>query len=296
MEDTQHIASARGNNIGISRKFAVEVAGFLRGKNLADAKKKMEDVIALKVAVPFKRYHMDLGHKRGPMGPGRFPAKVAKEVLLLLKSAEMNAQNKGLDIDSLYVSHIVANKGNTQMKAGRQRGRHAKRTHIEIVLKEKEKKKKGEKNQMIERKFVSEKMREYLVNEYLYKELGPGKYSSFEIKRTPLGERIIIYTARPGLIVGKGGENIRDLTKVFKTKFKMENPQIEVAEISNPNIDAQTMAEQIVTTLERFGPKRFKSVGYKTLQRIIDAGAMGAEIAIGGRGLPGARAKTWKSS
>ncbi|HIH15249.1 MAG: ribosomal protein S3P Rps3p, small subunit ribosomal protein S3 [archaeon GW2011_AR17] len=147
---------------------------------------------------------------------------------------------------------------------------------------------------MIERKFVSEKMREYLVNEYLYKELGPGKYSSFEIKRTPLGERIIIYTARPGLIVGKGGENIRDLTKVFKTKFKMENPQIEVAEISNPNIDAQTMAEQIVTTLERFGPKRFKSVGYKTLQRIIDAGAMGAEIAIGGRGLPGARAKTWK--
>lgn len=147
---------------------------------------------------------------------------------------------------------------------------------------------------MIERKFVGEKMREFLVNEYLYKELGPGKYSSFEIKRTPLGERIIIYTARPGLIVGKGGENIRDLTKVFKTKFKMENPQIEVAEISDPNLDAQTMAEQIVTTLERFGPKRFKSVGYKTLQRIIDAGAMGAEIAIGGRGLPGARAKTWK--
>ncbi|MDP3728812.1 MAG: 30S ribosomal protein S3 [bacterium] len=147
---------------------------------------------------------------------------------------------------------------------------------------------------MIERKFVSEKMREFLVNQYLYKELGPGKYSSFEIKRTPLGERIIIYTARPGLIVGKGGENIRDLTKVFKTKFKMENPQIEVAEISNPNLDAQTMAEQIVTTLERFGPKRFKSVGYKTLQRIIDAGAMGAEIGIGGRGLPGARAKSWR--
>jgi len=147
---------------------------------------------------------------------------------------------------------------------------------------------------MIERKFVAEKMREFLVNEYLHKELGLGKYSSFEIKRTPLGERIVIYTARPGLIVGKGGENIKELTKVFKTKFKMENPQIEVAEIGNPNLDAQTMAEQIVTVLERFGPKRFKSVGYKTLQRIIDAGAMGAEINIGGRGLPGARAKSWR--
>ncbi len=147
---------------------------------------------------------------------------------------------------------------------------------------------------MIERKFVKEKMREFLVNQYLHKELGSGKYSSFEIKRTPLGERIVIYTARPGLIVGKGGENIKELTKVFKSKFKMENPQIEVAEISDPNLDAQTMAEQIVTTLERFGPKRFKSVGYKTLQRIIDSGAMGAEINISGRGLPGARAKSWR--
>ncbi len=147
---------------------------------------------------------------------------------------------------------------------------------------------------MIERKFVAEKMKEFLVSDYLSKRLGVGKYSSFEIKRTPLGERIVIYTARPGLIVGKGGENIKALTKVFKTKFKMENPQIEVSEIINPNLDAQTMAEQIVSTLERFGPKRFKSTGYRTLQKIMDAGAMGAEINIGGRGLPGSRAKNWR--
>jgi len=147
---------------------------------------------------------------------------------------------------------------------------------------------------MIERKFVAEKMKEFLVNQYLLKELGPGKFSSFEIRRTPLGERIIIYTARPGLIVGKGGENIKDLTRVLKMRFKMENPQIEVAEILSPNLDAQNMAEQIVNVLERFGPKRFKSVGYKTLQKIIDAGAMGSEIVISGRGLPGARAKSWR--
>ena len=54
------------------------------------------------------------------------------------------------------------------------------------------------------------------------------------------------------------------------------------------------MAEQIVSTMERFGPKRFKSMGYRTLQRIIDSGAMGAEINISGRGLPGSRAKTWR--
>jgi small subunit ribosomal protein S3 len=147
---------------------------------------------------------------------------------------------------------------------------------------------------MIERKFVADKMKEYLVHDYLFKQMGAGKFSSFEIKRTPLGEKIVIYTSRPGLIVGKKGENIKKLTRVLKTKFKMENPQIEVAEITNPNLDAQNMAEQMVNVLERFGPKRFKSVGYKTLARIIDSGAKGAEILISGRGLPGSRAKTWR--
>ena len=147
---------------------------------------------------------------------------------------------------------------------------------------------------MIERKFVAEKMRDFLVRTHMSKTLGAGKYSSISIKKTPLGEKVVVYTAKPGLIVGKKGENIKNLTKVLKTKFKMENPQIEVSEITNPNLDAQTMAEQIVNVLERFGPKRFKSVGYKTLQRIIDAGALGAEILISGRGLPGARAKSWR--
>tara|TARA_Y100000310_G_scaffold342215_1_gene444359 strand:- start:6944 stop:7768 length:825 start_codon:yes stop_codon:yes gene_type:complete len=147
---------------------------------------------------------------------------------------------------------------------------------------------------MIERKFVAEKMKEFLVHTYLFNEMGAGKFSSFEIKRTPLGEKVVIYTARPGIIVGKKGENIKRLTRVLKNKFKMENPQIEVAEITNPALDAQTMAEFIVSTMERFGPRRFKSTGYRTLQRIIDAGAVGTEILISGRGLPGSRAKTWR--
>jgi len=154
MENNAHIATAKGENLRISRKFAVEVATFIRGKALADAKKKMENVMALKVAVPFRKYHMDLGHKRGPMGPGRFPANVAKEILHLLKSAEMNALNKGLDAESLYVLRIVANRGNTQMKPGRLRGRKAKRTHIEITLAEKEKKKTEKKESIQKEKKV----------------------------------------------------------------------------------------------------------------------------------------------
>jgi len=147
---------------------------------------------------------------------------------------------------------------------------------------------------MIERKFVAEKMKDFLVRTYMSKSLGSGKYSSISIKKTPLGEKVVVYTAKPGLIVGKKGETIKGLTRALKSKFKMENPQIEVCELENPDLDAQTMAETIVNVLERFGPKRFKSTGYRTLQRIMDAGAMGAEINISGRGLPGSRAKSWR--
>lgn len=147
---------------------------------------------------------------------------------------------------------------------------------------------------MIEKTFVAQKVKEYQIQQFISSKIGKGKYSYCEIRKTPLGEKIIIHTARPGLVVGKKGEVIRELSNALKNDFKMENPQVEVAEITKPEFDAQTMAEQIVSTIERFGPKRFKSVGYKTLQRILDAGALGAEIHIGGRGVPGARAKSWR--
>ncbi|MFH1065046.1 MAG: 30S ribosomal protein S3 [Nanoarchaeota archaeon] len=147
---------------------------------------------------------------------------------------------------------------------------------------------------MIERKFVAEKMRELEVEEYIAKEIGSDKYSFLQIKRTPLGEKITIYTSRPGFIVGKKGETIKKMTYVLKNKFKMENPQIEVAEFDNPNLDAKSMADFIAGSLERFGANRFKSVGYRVLQRIMDAGAMGAEIKISGRGVPSSRAKSWR--
>ncbi len=147
---------------------------------------------------------------------------------------------------------------------------------------------------MIEKNFVSQKLKELEIQNFLAEEIGKSKYSYCEIKKTPLGDKIIIHTSKPGLVVGKKGENIRHLTKVLKEKFKMDNPQIEVAEIEKPELDAQTMAELIVTTFERYGPKRFKSIGYKALQRIMDAGARGAEIIISGRGVPSSRAKSWR--
>lgn len=148
---------------------------------------------------------------------------------------------------------------------------------------------------MIERKFTAEKLREFRVQEYIASTLSKAGHNRIEIKRTPLGEKIIVYTTRPGLVVGRKGENIKKLTVVLKKKFKLENPQIEIGEIENPLLDAGAVADRIVYTFERFGTKRFKFTGYDTLKKILEAGALGAEIVIGGK-VPGARAKSWRFS
>lgn len=147
---------------------------------------------------------------------------------------------------------------------------------------------------MIEKQIVSKNLREYLIQNFVKDYFPRGSYSKIDLKKTPLGEKIIVHTAMPGLVVGRKGENISELTRALKIKFNMENPQIEVAEINEVNLDPASVAQRIASYFERFGPKRFKLIGYKELQNIIDAGALGAEIVISGRGVPGARAKRWR--
>ena len=147
---------------------------------------------------------------------------------------------------------------------------------------------------MIERKFIAQKIKEKQIHDYIANRTSG--YNRIVIKKTPLGEKVTIHTVRPGLVVGVRGENIRDLTDSLKKLFGMENPQIEVEEIRDPRLDANAVADKIAYTLERFGSKRFKFMGYDTLNSIMKAGAMGAELVIGGRGVPSSRAKSWRFS
>lgn len=146
---------------------------------------------------------------------------------------------------------------------------------------------------MEENNVVKFKKEEFSVREYVRNSLGKGKVSRIKIEYTPVGEKIIISTSKPGMIIGKGGEKIKELTKVLKAKFGLENPNIEIDEIRTPEFDAQFMADEIALSLERFGPLKFKVTSYRALQKIMGAGALGAEIRVSGK-LPGARAKTWR--
>ncbi len=146
---------------------------------------------------------------------------------------------------------------------------------------------------MIERKFVLENLKEFAIKEYVASQLNRVGLSDVKLQRTPLGEKIIVSAARPGLVVGRGGSNIQKMTRILKEKFNLENPQIEIEEIKNQSLDPAIIAEEIAITLERFGTKRFKSAGHKAMEQVMNSGALGVEILISGK-IPSQRAKTWR--
>ena len=149
---------------------------------------------------------------------------------------------------------------------------------------------------MIERQILEQKLKEKQIENFVFSFLGKQSCSHIKIQRTPLGEKISVYTSRPGLMVGRKGANIKNITEILKTKFNMENPQLEVVEIQNPYLDAASVARNLISGFERFGPKRFKAMVYTALENSMKAGARGIEVVISGRGVPGERAKTWRFS
>ncbi|MEK6951003.1 MAG: 30S ribosomal protein S3 [Nanoarchaeota archaeon] len=146
---------------------------------------------------------------------------------------------------------------------------------------------------MIERNFIAQKTKEFYLKKYLKSTLRNAGVSQIKLKKIPLGEKIIISSSRPSLIVGSRGANIKDLTKVLKKEFQLENPQIEINEVKDIFLDAQLVAERIASSLERHGSARFKSIGHKVMENVMNSGALGVEVIVSGK-IPSARAKSWR--
>ena len=146
---------------------------------------------------------------------------------------------------------------------------------------------------MIERGFIKQNKRQFEIEEYIRNNLRKVGHSHTKLLKTPLGDMVVIYTSRPGLIVGRKGANIKKMTQTLKEEFGLDNPQIEIVEVELPMLDPQIVAENIAMSLERFGTSGFKGVGHKMMSAVIGAGAYGVEILISGK-IPGARAKRWR--
>jgi len=134
------VARARGIELPMSPKKTYEVLNAIRGLPLERARRILEDAVALKKAIPFRRYNQETAHHRGT-GPGRFPVKVAKNVLQLLKNAEENAEYDSLDTDRLFVKVAASGRGRIRKASmpraqGRATAWNEQTTNVEIVLAE----------------------------------------------------------------------------------------------------------------------------------------------------------------
>ncbi|HDJ96718.1 MAG TPA: 30S ribosomal protein S3 [Candidatus Aenigmarchaeota archaeon] len=144
---------------------------------------------------------------------------------------------------------------------------------------------------VVEKFFVKESIKKGQLEEFLREKFDKAGYSHIKIQRTPLGTRIIVYAYRPGLVIGKSGKRIKELTEEIKEKFDIENPMLDVREVENPFLDAQIVANRIVKALER--GVNYKKVGNYYLDKVTEAGAVGVEIRIAGK-LGGERARFQK--
>lgn len=141
--DAEKTAKASGRELSVSPKHAREVCKTIKGMHLDKAKRYLEQVMAKKQPVPFRRFTKKLGHRHGMHKAmvGKYPIKAAKEVLKVLESAEGNAEFKALDVERLRIIHASAYPGIKLKRSiprafGRSSPKNKTLTHVEIVLEE----------------------------------------------------------------------------------------------------------------------------------------------------------------
>jgi len=142
-----------------------------------------------------------------------------------------------------------------------------------------------------EHEFIENGLRRSQINEFFAEELGRAGYGGMDVAKTPMGTQIVLKAEKPGMVIGKGGKNIRKITSELEERFDMDDPQIDVQEVDEPDLNAQIVADRLANALERGW--YFRKAGHTTIDRIMDAGALGAEIVLSGK-VTGARSRVEK--
>ena len=131
------------------------------------------------------------------------------------------------------------------------------------------------------------------LNEYLSSSLSEAGYGGAEVQKTPIGTKITLFVIRPGLVIGRKGSGIRDLTTKLEQQFNLENAQISVTEVTKPELNPHIMANRIAQLIQR--GTAFRRASLWTINTIMGAGAMGVEVTVSGK-LRGERAHFEKHS
>src|SRR3989304_4838012 len=133
----------------------------------------------------------------------------------------------------------------------------------------------------IVKRFITESMKRTEIDEFLQKKLERAGYGGVNLSKTPLGTHVVIYAMRPGLVIGRGGETIKELAASLEQNFKVSNPQISVSEIEVPEFNALVVANRVASALQR--GVHFRRAGFWAMNQVMEAGALGCEIVVSGK-------------
>jgi small subunit ribosomal protein S3 len=128
---------------------------------------------------------------------------------------------------------------------------------------------------------IKNNFRNMELNEFLAAALKDAGYGGVEVQKTPVGARITVYVTRPGLVIGRKGTGIKDLMAKIEQKFGLQNPQISVLEVTNPELNPHIMCNRIAQLIER--GTAFRRAAMWSLNTIMNAGALGVEVVISGK-------------
>ncbi|QLD90923.1 30S ribosomal protein S3 [Natronomonas salina] len=142
-----------------------------------------------------------------------------------------------------------------------------------------------------EHQFIENGLQRTQIDEFFSDELSRAGYGGMDVAKTPMGTQIVLKAEKPGMVIGKGGKNIRKITTELEERFDLDDPQIDVQEVDEPDLNAQIVADRLANALERGW--YFRKAGHTTIDRIMDSGALGAEIVLSGK-VTGARSRVEK--
>ncbi|MBO4248622.1 MULTISPECIES: 30S ribosomal protein S3 [Halomicrobium] len=142
-----------------------------------------------------------------------------------------------------------------------------------------------------EQQFIEDGLQRTQIDEFFADELGRAGYGGMDVAKTPMGTQIVLKAEKPGMVIGKGGKNIRKITTTLEEEFGLEDPQVDVQEVEEPDLNARIVADRLGNALERGW--YFRKAGHTTIDRIMEAGAKGAEIVLSGK-VTGARSRVEK--
>ena len=131
-----------------------------------------------------------------------------------------------------------------------------------------------------EKDYSTKLINDIKIREYIEKNLKSASISKVIIERRKNKVELTIYTARPGVIIGRGGEDIEKLRKKI-SKLVNEDVYINIVEEKNPDLNAQLVADNIAMQIENRAP--FRSVQKRAIRNTMKAGAKGIKTAVSGR-------------